>query len=95
MEEVAPEVNIEENIKNSIKALKKENKTLKQENEKAQQDLENMANLMGAYKERIKTQETQMNQLILEYTRITNYIKQTTNVFYQSILMAIKEGNND
>lgn len=74
----------EKDAKKQIRELKKQIATL--ETQVAMLETTN-----DAYRSRIKQLETTLDKLVLDYTKISNYIKDATSMFHQNILMVLKE----
>lgn len=93
-EEVTPVVEtvVEEPKKEDpTKALKKQIKELKAEVESLSIALDKETDLNRSLVEKNRVLEEQLNRLCLNYSRISKYIVDSTNLFRQNILMILKE----
>lgn len=80
-------------VKDPVKELKKEVKKLNEDLREAQTAIEAYEGVVNSLKAQLDQKDRQLNGLAAEYSRITNYIKDTLKVAHQSILMVMKEGN--
>ncbi len=78
-------------VKDPVKELKKEIKRLNEELVCAETKADAYKGMLNSFKEQLEQKEKQLNGLAAEYSRITNYIKDTLKVAHQSILMVMKE----
>lgn len=73
------------------KALKKQIKELRTENESLKLEVERQTQFAQSVNQRNQQLTTQINDLCAKFSYLTRFIKTTTDVFHQSILMALKE----
>lgn len=93
VDEPVEEVKIEKPVKEKdpVKAYKKEIKELTNKVMELEAERDEARNLIVAKTKEVERLQKQLDGLCAEFTRITNFIKDTLKVTHKTILMALKE----